>query len=408
VTEDLRRLIADARSIALDARSRRLLLFVYCLDAPFAFVFLIALQSYFTPQQLAGRAVPGLALALFSAGKLALQYQGGRVTDRLGPARTLSLGLACIAIALAMLLAAPSLPALVLLASLVYGIGSACAWPALLGQAHALPAAWRGSLTAAMTAATGVGGVSALLLGLVLPESLPFRVAIAIALAAVGLALKLSLGVAPTPERTNEVIEPASRTRAGVRPILAQRAYLALGSAFLLQSLALAALLASFRAIGRDLMGVSLHRETILLLPVGASFGVGVLVAGVLGRLSRRASLAAGLALGGASFLAVSHATGQPLQIGLLAVGCAGLGLAVPTMTALTLDLARATPGLLFGFLFALEGAGHMTGPSLAAALSDVRLSLALVGAVLLTASLVALQVCEINEPALELAGDAG
>ena len=124
-------LLDDARLIARDKRCRRLLLFVFCLDAPFAFVFLIALQSYFTPQQLEGRAVPGLALALFAAGKLALQYQGGRVTDRLGSRRALSLGLACIATALATLLAASALPALVLFASLLYGAGSACAWPAV-------------------------------------------------------------------------------------------------------------------------------------------------------------------------------------------------------------------------------------------------------------------------------------
>ncbi|HEX5370114.1 MAG TPA: MFS transporter, partial [Dehalococcoidia bacterium] len=144
----LRALLDDAGLIVHDGRSRRLLLFVFCLDAPFAFVFLIALQSYFTPQQLAGRAVPGLALALFAAGKLALQYQGGRVTDRLGAHRTLSLGLVCIATALLTLLAASTLPALLLLASVFYGIGSACAWPALLGQAHAMPSSARGALTA--------------------------------------------------------------------------------------------------------------------------------------------------------------------------------------------------------------------------------------------------------------------
>ncbi len=138
---------------------------------------------------------------------------------------------------------------------------------------------------------------------------------------------------------------------------------MALGSAFLLQSIAAAALLASFRAIGRDMMGVSLQQETVLLVPAGVCFGAGVLLAGVLGRLSRRVSMAAGLALAGASFLAVSNATGQSQQVALIAAGCVGLGLAVPTMTALSLDLARTAPGLLFGYLFALEGIGHMAGP---------------------------------------------
>ncbi len=397
-------LLDDAKLIARDGRSRRLLLFVFCLDAPFAFVFLIALQSYFTPQQLAGRAVPGLALALFAAGKLALQYQGGRVTDRLGAHRTLSLGLVCIATSLVALLLAPTLPVLVLLASVLYGIGSACCWPALLGQAHAMPSSVRGALTAAMTAATGAGVVTALALGFVLPASVPFRVAILLALLAISVALKLSLD--SEREFAGASIESESHAF-GLRSILAQPAYVALGSTVLLQSIAAAALLASFRSIGRDLMGVSLQQETVLLVPAGVCFGGGVLLAGVLGRLSRRASLAVGLALAGASFLAVSHATGQSQQVALIAAGCIGLGLAVPTMTALSLDLARTAPGLLFGYLFALEGIGHMAGPLLTAGLADVRLSLALIGGVLIAASLIAMQVREVNEPALELAGDA-
>ncbi len=404
---NLGQILGGGLEMARDGRSRRLLTLVFCLDAPFVFVFLVALQTYFVPQQIGGRAVAGLALALFALGKLALQYQAGRISDLVGPKRGLSLGLTCALGALGILLTAPSEPLLLIPACILYGAGSALAWPAVLSQAHAMPTRMRASLTAAITATSGAGGAAALLLGLLLPESLPFRIAIALALVPVALGLVLSLRPPPAAGRPES--DESMRDRSvNLRLIVADRSRVGLGATFFLQSLALAALVASFRALGRDMLGVSLHRETVLLLPVGTCFAIGVVLAGALGWLPRRVLLGTALGLAGASFLVMGHTSGTETQLLLLATGCLGLGLAVPTMTALQLDMARGTPGLLFGFLFALEGLGHILGPAVVTALSDVRLATAVVGGALVAAALASLQVSTISESVLELAGDAG
>ena len=51
-------LIASWLRTVATARGRQLLLIVFCVDISFAFVFLVALQTYFEPQHLAARAVP--------------------------------------------------------------------------------------------------------------------------------------------------------------------------------------------------------------------------------------------------------------------------------------------------------------------------------------------------------------
>ena len=228
------RLTAAGLTIAADSSSRRLLLIVFCLDAPFAFVFLVALQSYFTPQEIAGRAVAGLALSLYAAGKLALQYQGGKLSDRWGSTRSLRLGQACIAVALISLLATPSLPVLVLPASAAYGAGSALAWPALLSHARTAPVSLRATLTAAITVASGAGLAAAFLLGFVLPENLPFDLAIALSLLAAAAGLALSSNIpAGAP-----ALQPVRQGRGILSAVLADRARLGLGAAFFFQSLA--------------------------------------------------------------------------------------------------------------------------------------------------------------------------
>ncbi len=170
-------------------------------------------------------------------------------------------------VALISLLATPSLPVLVLPASTAYGAGSALAWPALLSHARTAPVSLRATLTAAITVASGTGLAAAFLLGFVLPESLPFHIAIALSLLAAAAGLALSSNIpAGAP-----ALQPVRQGRGILSAVLADRARLGLGAAFFFQSLALAAVLASFRAFGQDMMGVSLHHETLLLLPAGAA-----------------------------------------------------------------------------------------------------------------------------------------
>ena len=150
------------------------------------------------------------------------------------------------------------------------------------------------------------------------------------------------------------------------------------------------ALLSVFRAIGRDIFGVSLREEMLLLLPACAGFALGVALAGLLGEVAgRRNLLAVAFASAAVAFLALSQSETLAISVALLALGCLGLGLAVPTTTATSLDLSRDMPGLTFGFLLTLEGLGHAAGPAIGALFGSVEGVMALVGG-LLTASFVA------------------
>jgi predicted MFS family arabinose efflux permease len=367
---------------------RRILLLTFLVDAPFAFLYLIALQTYFPEQTLWGTPLPGLCLALFGAGKLAAQYAGGRLTDRLGLRAATAAGLTLIVGAQAGLFASSAVTVLVLPASLAYGAGSAVIWPAVYARASRFQADARAQIAAAMTVTTGASVAGAFALGLVLPESFSFGVAVAGTLVVVVVALALSyFGADEASEpAVVDADEPAAAI-VGLRDVFANPSLLRLGCVYLLISAAMGALLSVFRAIGRDLFGVSLREEMLLLLPACAGFALGVALAGLLGDVAGRRNLL-GLAFGSAAvaFLALSSSGSTAVSVALLAVGCFGLGLAVPTTTATSLDLARDVPGATFGFLLTLEGLGHALGPAAGALFGGVEGVMTLIGALLAAA----------------------
>src|SRR5438067_13517424 len=114
-------LIGNWLSAAASPAGRRVLVLAFLVDAPFAFVFLIALQTYFPQQTLIGTSVPGLCLALFGGGKLVAQYFGGRLTDRLGLRDATIIGIALIVLAQSLLLLSTVETGIVLAASALYG-----------------------------------------------------------------------------------------------------------------------------------------------------------------------------------------------------------------------------------------------------------------------------------------------
>jgi MFS family permease len=145
-----------------------------------------------------------------------------------------------------------------------------------------------------------------------------------------------------------------------------------------------------FRALGRDLLDVSLRQQMVLFIVPAAGFAAGVALAGLLGSVvGRRNLLAAAFIAAGLSFLALPAAESLTFAVALLTTGCLGLGLAIPTTTATSLDVARETPGVTFGFLLTLEGLGHALGPAGGALFGDVEGTLVFIGA-LLTAAFVA------------------
>jgi predicted MFS family arabinose efflux permease len=375
---------------------RRVLLLVFLVDAPFAFLYLIALQTYFDEQTLLGTSTPGLCLALFGAGKLVAQYAGGRLTDRLGLRAATATGLVLIVGAQAGLLAASAVTALILPASLAYGAGSAVVWPAVFARAARLNSDARSQIAAAMTVTTGASVALAFGLGMVLPESFSFGLAVAGTLVVVVIALALTyFGAREVDETVIVTVEPGvvgpnAGKVIGLRDVFGNPALLRLGCVYLLLSAAVGALLSVFRAIGRDIFDVSLREEMFLLLPAAAGFALGVALAGLLGEVAgRRNLMAVAFCAAAIAFLALSRSDATALSVALLAVGCFGLGLAVPTTTATSLDLSRDMPGLTFGFLLTLEGLGHAAGPAIGALFGSVEGVMTLVGG-LLAASFVA------------------
>jgi MFS family permease len=391
----LREIAAASLGTLGRADSRRLLLLVFVIDALFAFVFLIALQSYFQPQRMAGTAVPGLALALFGAGKLASQYVAGRHSDAGGARAALQLALLAIAGSFAILLFAEPAPVLVIPAALAYGVGSATVWPALYVEAQALPVESRAQLASAMTLTTGAGLAAALALGAILPSDLRFSLALGGGGLLLVVAFIATLGV---PER-RMTAETTTRVSAG---LLASPPALLVGATYFFEAAAIGALLSIFRTVGLQVLHVSLRQETLLLLPACACFGAGVLVAGVAGEsIGRARLLALGLGLAGVAFLGAGQASGREIALVSLCAGGFGLGMSLPMTTAAALDAARSLPGTTFGFVLTLEGLGHVAGPALSAGLANVDATLALAGVLLLAACAAALGLSRVQAPSL-------
>jgi predicted MFS family arabinose efflux permease len=377
---------------AASPAGRRVLLLTFLVDAPFAFVFLIAVQTYLPQQTLLGTSLPGLCLALFGGGKLVAQYLGGRLTDRIGLRDATIAGIALIVMAQAALLLSNIEIAIVLPASAAYGAGSAVVWPAVFARASRFPTETRAQISAAMTVTSGAGMASALALGWLLPEDLSFSFAIAGTLALVAFALVLAAFAAEPPDPEDDEAPKTSIPVLGLRDVFASPPLLRLGFVTVMQAAAIGAMMSIFRAIGRDLLDVSLREQMVLFVAPAAGFAAGVVIAGMLGSVvGRRNLLAVAFAIGCVSFVALPAVDGLVAAVALLTTGCLGIGMALPTTTATGFDLARETPGVAFGFLLSLEGLGHALGPAGGAMFGDVQGTLVFIGALLAAAFLASL-----------------
>ena len=288
--------------------------------------------------------------------------------------------------------------AIALPASAAYGAGSAV-WPAVFARASRFPAQERAQISAAMTVTSGVGMASALALGWLLPEDLSFSIALAGTLALVAVALVLAAFASEPPDPEDNVPVASGGAVLGLRDVLANPALLRLGFVFLMQSASVGALMSIFRALGRDLLDVSLREQMVLFVAPAAGMATGVALAGLLGSVvGRRNLLAVAFMAAGLSFLALPTADSLTFAVALLTTGCLGLGLALPTTTATSLDMARETPGVTFGFLLTLEGLGHALGPAGGAVFGDVEGTLVFIGALLTAAFLACLGMAPARE----------
>jgi predicted MFS family arabinose efflux permease len=392
-------LIGNWLRAAASPAGRRVLLLTFLVDAPFAFVFLIAVQTYLPQQTLLGTSLPGLCLALFGGGKLVAQYFGGKLTDRIGLRDATIAGITMIVMAQAALLLSTVEIAIVLPASAAYGAGSAVVWPAVFARASRFPAQERAQISAAMTVTSGAGMALSLALGWLLPEDLSFSIALAGTLALVALALVLATFASEPGDPEHDEGMATSVPVLGLRDVFASPALLRLGFIVVMQAASVGAMMSIFRAIGRDLLDVSLREQMVLFVAPAAGFAAGVVAAGLLGGVAgRRNLLAVAFAMACVSFVTLPAVDGLVVAVALLTVGCLGLGMALPTTTATGFDLARETPGVAFGFLLTLEGLGHALGPAGGALFGDVQGTLVFIGALLAAAFVACLGMAPAHE----------
>jgi len=135
----------------------------------------------------------------------------------------------------------------------------------------------------------------------------------------------------------------------------------------LLEAAAIGSLQAIFRSYGRDFLGVSFRRELFYLAPAMLA-GAGALVIGgsLSDRLDRRLLLSTGFLTAGVAVCLLSNVREPRVLIPLAAAGGIGASLAMPSMSALSMDLSRtAGQGTVLAWFMMMEGLGHAGGAAL-------------------------------------------
>jgi DHA1 family tetracycline resistance protein-like MFS transporter len=369
------RAVVGARRVA--RRTAPVLAIGFLADAAFLFVFLIALQAYLPESLHKSDAIAGYALASFGLAKLATQFGGGFVSDRLGTRRALILGTTLLLLAdVAILPLAHVAPWLIIGAGAIEGLGSSVTWPAVYSAgASRVAADEKGRFTALLTLSTGCALITGLGGGGVLNHFVTFDAAMAFPIGAVATALTLAL---LTPLSAGEVATQAERELPSPREVRAiisspQRAVFSL--MVLCESAALGSLAAGFRSYGRDVLDVSLAQQALMLVPAAVAGGLMVIPGGALAdRIGVRRVMAPGFAATGAGLLLLSRFSDPGFVVVTAAIAGAGFGLAQPTIAATMMALSGPsnTRGGIIGWFMTMDGIGHTVGPASAGLLLGV------------------------------------
>lgn len=338
-------------------------------DAAFLFVFLIALQSYLPESLHKSDQIAGFALASFGLAKLLTQLGAGFVSDHLGTRRALILGATLSLVAdTSILPLAHVAPWLIIGAAALEGLGSAVTWPALYSAgASRIAADEKGRFTALLTLATGCALITGMGGGGALNRFASFDVAMAFPIGALIIALALAL---LTPLSAGEAATRAERELPApgeVRAIIGSPQRAAFALIVLAESAALVALAATFRAYGRDVLGVSLPRQALMMAPAAVAGGLMVVPGGALAdRIGVRRVMAPGFAATGICLLLLSRWSDPVFVVVAAALAGAGFGMAQPTIAATMMALSgpSKTRGGIIGWFMTMEGIGQTAGPA--------------------------------------------
>ncbi|MHB8376300.1 MAG: MFS transporter [Dehalococcoidia bacterium] len=368
--------IADAFAGSRDIvrRALPLLAIGFLADAAFIFIFLIALQSYLPEKLHASAAIAGYALAAFGVAKLLSQVLSGMVSDRLGTRKAMIGGTALLLIADAsMLPLAHVAPYAIVAAAAIEGLGSSVLWPALYSAGTSrFEAGEKSRFTAVLTLATMAALLAGLGGGALLNMYVPFNFAMLLSISLVASACAIAL-LTPVSARETEERKTAEKPSLRELPaVLRSPQRVAFSAIIVAESIALGALTAIFRAYGRDVAGVSLTREGLLLAPAAVLGGLGVIAGGALAdRVGARRVMAPGFVVAGMAVLLLAHVTQPAMIVVAAAAGGIGFGLAVPTIASTMMALAggAGARGGVIGWFMSMDGLGHAVGPALAALL---------------------------------------
>jgi MFS family permease len=360
-------LVRDWFELARSRRARPFLLVAFLIDVAFLFIFLVAIQSYLPEQYGGGRGLPGYSLAAYGLAKLVAQLFAGRLADRLGHARAALVGVLFILTGQVALLAAVAMPYAALPSAAIYGFGAAVLWPALYARAsHEFAEGERAKLAAALSVTTGIALVCGLSLGLLLPGGFPYWAAVILGAAVVVLAVIPTIAL----RRDGAYISTLEQENPTLRAMIAtalDRRRIEFALIILFESAAVGALQAIFRAYGRDFLGVSFRLELLYLVPAMLAGAGAVVIGGALAdRLGRLLLVGAGYVVAGVALWLLANTTTPFVLIPLAAAGGVGAGLAMPAISALSMDLSRtAGQGTVLAWFMVMEGLGHAGGAGL-------------------------------------------
>jgi DHA1 family multidrug resistance protein-like MFS transporter len=355
-------------SLDIIRRGLPLLVIAFAVDSAFIFVFLIALQSYLPESLHASDAIAGVALAAFGGAKLVTQLASGFISDRLGARRALILGTGLLVIAdVSILPLAHVAPWLIVGSAAIEGLGSSVTWPALYSAGDQRFAhGEKGRFTALLTLATGAALAVGIGGGTFLNSVASFNIAMIAPVVAVSIAFALAL-LLPTRGALQADPDGFSLPAFGeLRTILRNSQRATFTALVLVEAAALGGLTAIFRAYGRDVLGISLAHQGLLLIPT-AIVGALVVVPGgaIADRVGAKWVMVPGFALCGLCLTLLARWSDPAAVAVIAAFAGLGFGLAVPAIASTMMSLAGSTAsrGGVIGWFMTMDGIGHVVGP---------------------------------------------
>jgi MFS family permease len=398
-------------SLGIMQRALPLLVIAFAVDAAFIFVFLIALQSYLPESLHESDAIAGVALAAFGIAKLVTQVGSGFISDRLGARRALVLGTALLVAADASIVPlAHVAPWLIVGSAGVVGLGSSVTWPALYSASDARFASGeKGRFTAMLTLAAGAALAVGLGGGTLLNSAVSFNVAMTAPILSVTLALVLALVIPTHAGALSGRDRFEIPTFGQMRSILRDSRRSSFTALVLVEAAALGGLTATFRAYGRDVLGVSLAHEGLLLVPAAVAGGLIVIPGGAIAdRLGAKRVMVPGFAMTGICLILLGQWSAPGFVFAAAAVAGLGFGLAVPAIASTMMSLSGSTSsrGGVIGWFMTMDGIGHAAGPAAAGvllAVAGAEAVLIAAGSLFVAAACIVLASQIGEQPAIEL-----